>query len=114
MRKRLILVEDHEDLREVTAEWLEMAGFDVAAFDNAEDALAALDAQLPDALVTDLSLPSMSGVELAERARSVSAGRSLLIVALTGAAGVARSGLFDVVLTKPVDMERLSTLLRGG
>ena len=114
MRKRLILVEDHEDLREVTAEWLEMAGFDVAAFDNAEDALVALDARFPDALVTDISLPSMGGVELAERARSVGAGRSLLIVALTGSSDVARSPPFDVVLSKPVDMDGLATLLRGG
>jgi CheY-like chemotaxis protein len=114
MRSKIMLVEDHEDLREVTAEWLAMGGFEVASFETAEQALEALEARLPDALLTDLSRPGMSGAVLAERARTLSGGRPLLIIALTGATDVGAASVFDVVLTKPVDMDRLALCLRSG
>lgn len=114
MRKTILLVEDHEDLREVTAEWLTLGGFEVEAFETAEEALEVLEARWPDALLTDLSLPGMSGAMLAERARSLCAGRPLLVVALTGASDIVAVSAFDVVLSKPVDMDRLTLCLRGA
>jgi two-component system, NtrC family, C4-dicarboxylate transport response regulator DctD len=116
MNKTIVLVEDHDDLREVTAEWLAMAGFEVEPYATAELALARIEAGLPDVLITDLSLPGMGGAALAERVRVLTGDRQLFIVALTGSspASLAPSAAFDVVLTKPVDLDALVARLRVG
>jgi CheY-like chemotaxis protein len=65
----VLLVEDDTLIRLSTAEMLENIGHSVVEAANAEDALARLGSAVIDVLVTDVRLPSMSGVELAIRAR---------------------------------------------
>jgi CheY-like chemotaxis protein len=77
------------------------------------DALAEFDAE---AVLLDLGMPQMDGLEVARRIRALPGGREVLLVALTGwgqdedRVRTADAG-FDAHLTKPVDAERLSTLL---
>ncbi len=65
-RRRVLLVEDEEVVRDVVAAMLEQSGFDVVAVDQA---IAALDLCKEgtgfDLLLTDLVMPAMNGVELA-------------------------------------------------
>ncbi len=66
-RRRVLLVEDEEVVRDVVAAMLEQSGFDVVAVDQA---IAALDLCRKggtrfDLLLTDLVMPAMNGVELA-------------------------------------------------
>ncbi len=67
-RARLLLVEDEPSIRDGLAEILSLLGHDVTAVASAEEALAAEGSY--DLLLTDLSLPGMSGAELAERLRA--------------------------------------------
>ncbi len=62
---RTLFIEDNEDLREQTAWMLEEEGLQVRAFANAEDALACYVPEEVDVVVTDVSLPGMSGLDLA-------------------------------------------------
>jgi DNA-binding response OmpR family regulator len=98
----LVLVDDHADSREIAAEALRLAGFEVRDFACAEDALEAVTAHRPRAIVTDLSLGEMSGEELARRVR---AAWDVPLVAITGhtAAQDNHESLWDLVLIKPVD-----------
>jgi PAS domain S-box-containing protein len=67
---RILLVEDEPELRDTTAELLQLLGHTVAQAGDAAAALTLLDAQPFDVLLTDISLPDLSGEVLAARARA--------------------------------------------
>jgi PAS domain S-box-containing protein len=71
-RRRVLLVEDHEDVRTTLGELLTNFGFDVVMASNATEAASfyADPTTSVDALITDVSLPDVSGVELAKRVRA--------------------------------------------
>jgi CheY-like chemotaxis protein len=109
----VFLVDDHEDTRELLVEWLRMQDFDVVAFADAEAALAAMKTQTPDALVTDLMLDGMSGLDLLEKVRAEPAWRGMPIVACTGRTDSSNlTAGFARVLVKPIVPDVLSALLR--
>ncbi|WP_253192598.1 PAS domain-containing protein [Janthinobacterium sp. LM6] len=68
--RRILLVEDNDDAREMTTEMLNMLGHTVHGVASAEEALPLLAMPGLDVLVTDISLPTMSGLELARHARA--------------------------------------------
>jgi DNA-binding response OmpR family regulator len=105
----IILIDDHDDSREVIAAWLQTEGWLVVEFARAEPALAAILRGEGTVVVTDLTLPGMSGVQLAERVREDATFASLPIIALTGREGVAfgPGELFDDLLVKPFDPDEL-------
>lgn len=61
--KRILVVEDNPDLRELLADALGDAGYDVEQVSNGAEALARAEASLPDAILLDLMLPVMDGAE---------------------------------------------------
>ena len=64
--KFVLLVEDAPEVRETAQQALEVLGYAVVGVGSAEEALAELDrGALPDLLITDISLPGKSGLELA-------------------------------------------------
>jgi len=65
---RILVVEDHADSREAICEVLAMLGHRPHSAGSGEEALANLHMQAFDVLLTDISLPGMSGVELAHKA----------------------------------------------
>jgi CheY-like chemotaxis protein len=69
--RRLLLVEDEPALASLLKKYLERLGYQVDACDHPNAALALLDAHPEDyaVLITDLSLPDMSGDELMTRSR---------------------------------------------
>lgn len=66
---QVLLVEDDSDLREAISVTLRMGGVDFSAFETAEEALAELDPEADQMLVTDFRLPGMNGLQLLEKAR---------------------------------------------
>jgi DNA-binding NarL/FixJ family response regulator len=66
MSLRVSLVEDHPVLRDVLQEYIgQLPGVELCVVSaNAEDALAEFEGSMPDLMLTDLSLPRMSGIEL--------------------------------------------------
>lgn len=64
---RILYVEDNDDLRESIAMVLESPDRDIAACASAELALPLLEGREWDVLITDVSLPGISGVELARQ-----------------------------------------------
>ncbi len=110
--ERILLVEDEEMVRAVTAELLSRAGYSVVAANDGEEALRVLDeADRPfDLLFTDLMMPRMTGTELADRLHA--RGIDLPVVY---SSGYAQNVLGDrepddrsVVLSKPFTGEALS------
>jgi PAS domain S-box-containing protein len=68
----ILLVEDYSELRSATTRALMRAGYEVVAAESGEEALRHLGAGLrPDLMLSDIGLPGMNGVRLAEAARQI-------------------------------------------
>ncbi len=101
---RILLVEDDLDLKEMAEETLVSIGLAVTSTDTAEEALELLSSRgRYDALVTDIMLPGISGIELVAKARESEPGLQVLyMTGHSGAAGGARTPREgDPVLRKP-------------
>ena len=107
----IALVEDDDLIRTSTAEILKDLGHAVIEAADAEAALHALAGCRADVLITDVTLPGLSGVELARRARE--RWRSLSIVFASGdPAAAASSGIDDAIaLSKPFTPDGLIAAL---
>jgi PAS domain S-box-containing protein len=106
----ILLVEDDEELRGVTAELLELLGHSVVQAGDADGALRLLDGADVDVLMTDISLPGVSGEALAQRARAIRPGLRVIY-----AAGQQPHGSLDncAVLLKPFSVEKLMGALNN-
>jgi two-component system cell cycle response regulator DivK len=105
-KRRVLVVDDYPDAREMYGEYLEYCGFEVVQASNGMEALqAALDAA-PDIILMDLSLPVMDGWEATRRLKADKRTAGIPVVALTGHAlagiseGAKKAGC-DAFVTKP-------------
>jgi nitrogen-specific signal transduction histidine kinase/CheY-like chemotaxis protein len=108
--QHLMLVDDHPGMARVSARLLETFGYKTSVFDDPRKALEAFTAEPGrfDAILTDLSMPQMSGEELTRQLRAVRP--EVPIIASSGLAteldDAARARLgFDAVLVKPWRLE---------
>jgi two-component system C4-dicarboxylate transport response regulator DctD len=112
---RILLVEDDAIVRRGNEQALSLAGMKVAAFGDAESALAALALEQPWAVVSDIKLPGKSGMELLRELRQ--RDRELPVILVTGHGDVAmavqamREGAYDFI-EKPFASERLVGTVR--
>jgi CheY-like chemotaxis protein len=109
---RIMVVDDDLDGAESTVELLRLHGCDACAFSNGFSALDALETYRPEALLLDLSMPSMDGYEVARRVRATSRGGKLILIAASGHGRSedlerTRKAGFDHHLVKPVDPSAL-------
>ncbi len=110
---RVLFVEDNEDARETTASLLRALGDEVATAVNGDVALRDAQERPPDVVVTDLSMPEMTGYELAIEIRRSPLLREIPVIALSGYGddkdrlATAAAG-FDAHLVKPIDPEVLA------
>jgi PAS domain S-box-containing protein len=77
--EKVLLVEDNDQVRHVVDRILRASGYDVMTADSVESALSHPDRQF-DAVVTELAMTGMTGVELAERIREQNAGIPVLFI----------------------------------
>src|SRR3954470_6006375 len=86
MAPRILIVEDDPDIAELVARYLDKAGFTTARASTGRDALSAIAARPPDALLLDLMLPQVDGLEVCRAIRANEATAALPIIMLTARA----------------------------
>jgi CheY-like chemotaxis protein len=111
---RVIVIEDHEDSRELMRITLENAGAAVAVFDRSAKALDACETIRPSVLVADIGLPEEDGYDFIRRVRrhSSSMVQGVPAIAVTAYASAADRALalkagFQRHLSKPFDPDQL-------
>ena len=67
-RGPVLFVDDEASMRQAVTQWLELAGFELVAYDNATAAIGKLSMDFPGVLVTDLKMEGVDGLELLRRA----------------------------------------------
>ncbi|MDC0709330.1 response regulator [Stigmatella sp. ncwal1] len=109
-RIKVLLVEDDGDSRELLAELLEEE-FEVLTAGDGLSGLKAFEADHPDVVVTDESLPGMCGTVLAQHVKQLNPHTRVILV--SGYSQVEGAEHCDVVLRKPIDVERLSAAVES-
>ncbi|MCP3098630.1 response regulator [Myxococcus sp. K15C18031901] len=104
-RIKVLLVEDDGDSRELLAELLEFE-FEVVTAADGLAGFRAFESERPDVVVTDESLPGLSGTELARKVKAQAPHTRIILV--SGYTQVPGAELCDLMLRKPLDVERLS------
>ena len=112
---RVVVVDDDAIARNALGSLLRDDGFDVTLYEDGTAALARVESSAPDALVTDLQMPGMDGIELLRRARAVDP--DLIVVLMTAFADVetavrAMQQGAEHYLAKPVQVDELILVLR--
>jgi PAS domain S-box-containing protein len=108
---RILVVEDEPFIRMATAGMIAELGHEVFEAKNAAEALKSLESEPVDILLTDVSLPGQSGIELAVKTREFLP--AIKVILATGYSNVSNAELQErlpgaVVLAKPYEMDLLA------
>jgi len=114
--RRVLVVDDNADAAESLAMLLQASGADVHTARDGPSGLEAAGTLAPHAVLLDLGMPGMDGLEVARRLRADPARAGMVLVALTGWGQEedrrrTRESGFDHHLTKPVDVDLLLDIL---
>jgi CheY-like chemotaxis protein len=107
MAKKILVVEDSPDTRELLQVMLESEGFDVALAEDGVEGIEQATKEPPDLIISDLSMPRIDGVRMIKRLRAIPRMSKIPILALTShglekAMTAMRAGA-DRALTRPVE-----------
>jgi signal transduction histidine kinase/ActR/RegA family two-component response regulator len=114
--RRILLIDDDEDIREALSALLELDDHVVTVAANGAEGLRLALSDPPEVALVDVGLPDIDGYELVRRLRGDPRGDAVVAIALTGYgkpedAKRALAAGFDVHLTKPVDRGELVAAL---
>ncbi len=115
----VLVIDDHENIRNLIAAYLERDGYQVFTAADSREALEVLDHQHVDLLVADVLMPGMDGFELTRLLRDSGYLQPVLIVSALDSIDDKRQGFIagtDDYMVKPIDFDelllRVAALLR--
>jgi two-component system response regulator MprA len=113
---RVLIVDDDRAVREALRRALQLAGYDAVTADGGQQGLSAVAATPPDAVVLDVGMPDVDGLEVCRRLRA--AGNRVPVLLLTARDAISDriEGLdagADDYLVKPFDVGELKARLRA-
>jgi two-component system cell cycle response regulator DivK len=117
MSKRVLVVEDQEDNRQILRDLLTSADFEVIEAVDGEAGLVAAANHRPDLILMDIQLPGLDGYEATRRIKADAALRAIPVIAVTsyGLAGDADKALAagcDAYISKPYSPRQLLAKVR--
>ena len=117
MSKRILVVEDQEDNRQIIRDLLSATDYEVMEAVSGEQALEAVAKQRPDLILMDIQLPGIDGYEVTRRIKADPALRSIPIIAVTsyalsGEEQKARAAGVDDYVPKPYSPRQLLAKIR--
>lgn len=118
MSHDILIIDDQQDLAQMTAHLLGDAGYSTRIAVDGRDGLAQIQARLPDLLVLDVNMPEIDGFALASmlKADPATATVPIIMVSAQGGRGARLIGLesgAEDYLAKPVDPSELLARIRN-
>lgn len=118
--KRILIVDDDDDIREATQLCLEITGdWEVLKASNGLDGIAIAQSETPDAILLDMMLPGMDGLTILQRLRADPKTEKIPIVILTAKAQASEQKDFErlkvaSIITKPYDPLTISAQISSA
>jgi two-component system, cell cycle response regulator DivK len=117
MSKRILVVEDQPDSRQIIRDMLALTDYEITEAENGEEALAAITKLRPDLILMDVQMPIMDGYTATRRIKADTALRSIPIIAVTsyalsGEEKKARAAGCDDYVPKPFSPRELVAKIR--
>jgi CheY-like chemotaxis protein len=111
----VLVVDDDQLVRDLLVQFLSLRGYRALGVKDGSDALAMIQQASPDLVLLDLFLPGMSGVEVLRRLRQKEFGGAVIIITGSRDEEVLKEAWAlhpQEVLSKPVDLERMLTIIQ--
>ncbi|HYS07599.1 MAG TPA: sigma-54 dependent transcriptional regulator [Myxococcales bacterium] len=113
--RRVLIADDEESIRHVLSEMLNERGYEVRAVADGEEAMRELSSRDYDALVTDVRMPRMNGLDLVRAAQASSPETTIIVMSAYGSHDLAieamKAGAYDY-LGKPFRPDEVLLVLR--
>ena len=113
--RRVLIADDEESIRHVLSELLEERGYEVRSVADGEEAVRELTSRDYDALVTDVRMPKMNGLDLVRAAQGTSPETTIIVMSAYGSHDLAieamKAGAYDY-LGKPFRPDEVLLVLR--
>jgi len=115
IEKRLLLVDDEADIREVLSLALNDIGYQVFTAEDGEDALTVFQKELPPIVLTDIKMPGLDGIELLRKIKVKRPDTEVIMITGHGDMDLAIESLkFKAAdfITKPINIDILEIALK--
>ena len=117
MKRKILVVDDEQNIREIIKDLLEMRGYEVTTAVDGEDALEKMKFESFDLFILDVFMPRLNGLELMKKIKEtlplaviiISTGYS----SINGALNAIRNGAFHYI-TKPINGDELFKVVDKG
>ncbi|WP_413666731.1 response regulator [Mucilaginibacter sp. Mucisp86] len=109
--KKILILEDNQDILEILSEWFTTAGYEVAAYDTVTDIIALTEAHQPDLVLLDYLLGGINGGEYCAQLKKHRTTGHIPVIMLSAHQRVIDSlGHYgwDAFVAKPFDLECLT------
>lgn len=111
MERKILIVEDHPDSRDLLALYLRMQGYTVYTAEDGREGLKLIQLDCPDLIITDLSMPHLDGIGLIKRVRQIPECRITPILVMTAHGSEEESAACQAganqTIAKPIEYESL-------
>lgn len=116
MSKKILVVEDFDDIRKMMKILLELYGYEVLEAADGYEAVETAVEKRPDLIFMDIAMPSLDGIQAASVIRQHDSLKNVPILAVTAYSDFyyekARRAGFDEVISKPLNLNELKPLVR--
>ena len=117
MARKILVVEDHEKMREVLVRLIRCEGYEVTEAVDGRDGLEKADETRPDLILADQYMPRLDGLEMIRQLRQVPAFASTPIILLStdpDLGDCATAAGANHFMSKPMEIGRLLEIIRGS
>ncbi|HUX07375.1 MAG TPA: sigma-54 dependent transcriptional regulator [Acidobacteriota bacterium] len=113
--EKILIVDDERSMRDFLRKMLEKQDYEVKAVGSGADAIAELERDGIDLMITDIKMPDISGIELMERCKKISPDTVVIVITAYASHDTAveamKLGAEDYI-TKPFDVDEFSIIIR--
>jgi len=107
---KILIVDDEVKACELLKRFLETKGYDVITANRGEDALEKVKNEKPNAILLDIRMPGMDGIEVLKRVRAFDKNVSIVMITAVKEEGTGKEALkagADEYIIKPIDFNYL-------
>jgi len=111
LTKNVLIADDQEPVRQLLSDFLTFAGYEVIMASNGKEALDILKNKACRALITDLNMPFINGIDLVIKARHLNSSLSIIGMSIEKREADFLMAGADYFISKPINLNNLKSIL---